>query len=108
MWFTEVQPHRSGAASLSVSFDGHDLLNLNIGPTWFEVYPFTGEEESLARVESIVRAVMAGHVEEGGSRWASFARIHTDRGTLHVGHMHMPWPWRRRHVRKYEPYAEGR
>ncbi len=106
MWFTEVRPRRSGAASLSLSFDGHDLLNLNVGPTWFEVFPFSGDVQSLAHVEGIVRAVVAGHVEEGGARWASFARIHTDKGTLHVGHLHIPWPWRRRQARAYEPYGD--
>jgi len=66
MWSTEVEPRRARAAPLSLSFDGHGLLNVNVGPTWFEVFPFGHDEESLAYLESIVRAVMAGRVEQGG------------------------------------------
>lgn len=106
MWFTEVEPRRSGAAPLSLSFDGQDLLNVNVGPTWFEVFPFGADDGSLTYLEGIVRAVTGGRVEESGSWWASFARIHTDNGTITVGHMHMPWPWRRRQVREYEPYDD--
>jgi len=108
MWFTEVEPRRPGAAPLSLSFDGQDLLNVNIGPTWFEVFPFGGDKESLAYLQGIIRAVMAGRVEESGSLSASFARVHTDNGTVNVGDVHAPWPWRWRQVREYQPYGDHR
>lgn len=108
MWLTEVDPRRPGAAPVSLSFDGQGLLKVNIGPTWFEVFPFGGDEESLAYVQDIVRAVMAGRVEESGSVSASFARVHIDNGTVKVGHVHAPWPWRWRQVREYQPYGNRR
>lgn len=107
MWFTEVEPKRQGAASLSLSFDGRDLRNVNVGPTWFELFPF-GSDDSLAYLEGIVRAVMAGRVEVSGTSARFFAHIHIDDGTVHVGHVHAPFPWRWRTTRRYQPYGDRR
>lgn len=106
MWFTEVDPRHAGAAPLSLSFDGQDLLNINVGPTWFEVFPFAGDDQSLSYLEGIVQAVMAGRVEESGASSTAFARIHTDDGTVHVGRVHAPWPWKLRKVRRYQAYGD--
>ena len=44
---------------MSLSFDGNDLLNVNIGPTWFEVIPF-GDKQSLAYLEGISGPCLRG------------------------------------------------
>ncbi|WP_448638245.1 hypothetical protein [Geodermatophilus sp. URMC 63] len=104
MWFVEVQPVNSRAAALSLAFDGHDLLNVNVGETWFEVFPF--DDDSLDYLRGIVRAVLAGRVEEVATRGSAFARLYTEAGTMRVGHVHWPWPWAWRSVRRYEPYGD--
>lgn len=103
MWFTEVEPAPTGAAPLSLAFDGDDLLNVHFGATWFELFPF--DDDALPYLESIVRAVLAGQVEESGTATRSFAHVHTAEGTVGVGHTHWPLPWRWRQVRRYEPYG---
>lgn len=103
MWFTEVTPRREGAAALSLAFDREDLLSITVGNTWFEWFPF--EESSLGRLREFVNAVLAGHVEEAGTRGNAFARIATVSGTMSVGAAHLPLPWRWRPRRHYRPYG---
>jgi hypothetical protein len=103
MWFVEVQPVNQRAAPMSLAFDGHDLLNLNVGATWFEVFPF--DDDSLDYLRRIVRAVLAGRVEEARTWGDAFARLYTEAGTLTVGHVHWQLPWRWRPVRRYESYG---
>lgn len=104
MWFVEVQPVNFRAAPMSLAFDGQDLLNVNVGATWFEVFPF--REDSLNWLRGIVRAVLAGRVEEARTWGDAFARLHTEAGTMRVGHVHWPLPWRWRPVRRYESYGD--
>lgn len=103
-WFVEVRPFNPRAASMDLAFDGHDLLNVNVGRTWFGIVPF--RDDSLDHLRHIVRAVLAGRIEEARTWGEGFARLYTDAGTAHVGHVHLPWPWRWRPVRRYEPYGE--
>lgn len=104
MWFVEVQPVNRRAAPLSLAFDGCDLLNVNVGATWFEVFPFG--DDSLDHLRAIVRAVLAGRVEEAPPRGSAFARLYTEAGTMRVGHVHWALPWAWRFVRRYEPYGD--
>ena len=104
MWFVEVQPVNDRAAAMSLGFDGHDLLNVNVGRTWFEVFPFG--DDSLDYLRGIVRAVLAGRVEEAKSWGDTFARLYTEAGTMRVGHVHLPLPWAWRSVRRYEAYGD--
>lgn len=104
MWFVEVQPVNHRAAPMSLAFDGHDLLDVNVGKTWFEVFPFG--EDSLDYLRGIVQAVLAGRIEEVGASGNAFARLHTEAGTMRVGHVHWPLPWAWRTVRRYEPYGD--
>jgi hypothetical protein len=104
MWFVEVQPVNRRAAPISMAFGGHDLLTVNVGATWFEVFPF--RDDSLDYLRGIVRAILAGRVEEARRSDSSFARPYTETGTTRVGHVHWPLPWGWRPVRRYEPYGE--
>jgi hypothetical protein len=104
MWFVEVQPVNDRAAPMRLAFDGHDLLNVNVAATWFEVFPFG--EDSLDYLRGVVRAVLAGHVEEAKTWGDAFGRLYTETGIVKAGHVHWPWPWAWRPVRRYEPYGE--
>lgn len=76
---------------------------------WFtEVQPSRRGAAPLSMYEGILRAVVAGRVEESGSASRSFARMHTAEGTVGVGHGHAPLPWRWRTVRRYESYGDRR
>ena len=102
MWFTQVRPRNSRAASLDIAVEDDRTLSITVGKTWFEV--FGDVQASLPELRDIVDAVFAGAVEESG--WQDgFARIRTKDGLVHVGAMHLPVPWRLRRVRRYEPYA---
>lgn len=103
MWFTEVEPHDEQAASLSVAFDGEDLLNVTVGNAHFEVFPF--DESSLDYLSAIVEAVAHGKVEETGSNDDAAMHIHTSLGIVRAGRLGLPWPWRWRRVRHYERYG---
>jgi len=102
MWFTQVRPRNSRAASLDIAVDDDRTLNLTVGRTWFEVF---GEvQASLPYLRDLVDAVFAGAVEESG--WHDgFARIKTRDALVRVGALHLPVPWRLRKVRRYESYA---
>ena len=104
MWIVEVRPVIERAAPMSLAFDGHDLLNVNVGRTWFEVFPFG--DDSLEYLRGIVRAVLAGRLEEAKTWGEAFARLHTEAGAMKVGHVHLPLPWAWRPVRRYEPYGD--
>lgn len=104
MWFVEVQPVNQRAAPMSLAFDGHDLLNVNLGKTWFEISSFG--DDSLNYLRGIVRAVLAGRLEEARTWGDAFARLYTEAATVRVGHVHWPLPWAWRPVRRYGPYGE--
>lgn len=111
MYFTEAQPVRTGAAPLSLGFDGcmgGDTLAFAFGNTSFDFFPFT-DETDLDCLRKLVRAVLAGRAEESGFKWAAHGRIFTEDGPVVVGHIGLPLPWRLRKalgvVRKYEPYG---
>lgn len=106
MYFTEVEPTRPGAASLSIAHDGSgggDTLHLTFGHTSFELFPF--QETDLGYLRDLVQAVLAGRVEESGSVRDGHGRIYTNHGVVRVGAMHLPLPWRLRKTRRYEPYG---
>lgn len=105
MWFTELTPSRRSAARLSIAFDGDDLLSCVVGATWFEIFPFAASDDEVARVRELVDAVIAGRVEESGMRGKEFARIELASGPLSVGAAHLPWPWKGRASRRYQPYV---
>jgi hypothetical protein len=104
MWFVEVMPVNLDAASLSVAFDGTDLLSVMVGRTWFEVFPVRSSED-LGHLRSIAEAVFAGDVEEAGASGRSFARIGSGQAAIHVGHVHLPLPWKARRRRRCAPYG---
>lgn len=103
MWFTEVEPNVPNAAPLSVAYQDETTLNLNIGNLWVEI--FGKVEGNVPYLREIVAAVFAGQVEEAGSPSSAFGRLQTASGTVHVGAMHLPLPWRWRQVRRYSPYC---
>jgi hypothetical protein len=106
MWFVEVEPANAQAARLSVAFDGDDLLNINVGDTWFEVFPF--RESGIDDFRRVVRAIFAGRIEEagGGREGGGTARIYTDMGRPRTVGAAFPWPWQWRMHDRYEPYGE--
>ena len=52
MWFTEVRPHNSRAASLDIAAE-EGAINITVGRTWFEV--FGDVQESPTRSTRISR-----------------------------------------------------
>lgn len=63
MWFTQVRPRNSRAASLDIAVE-ENTINITVGRTWFEV---VGDvQESLPYLRDLVDAVFAGAVEESG------------------------------------------
>lgn len=105
MWFTEVQPRAEGPAPLSVSAQDADTLHITVGNISFEV--FGDVRANLPYLREIVQAVAAGDVEEAGPRSHSYGRIDTRSGTVHVGAVHLPAPWRRRRARRYRPFGDN-
>jgi hypothetical protein len=73
MWWTEVQPSRSGAARLTGGFDGDDLLSITVGATWFELFGVRGSAD-LDKFRDNVVAVFAGEIQETGHPNAAFAK----------------------------------
>ena len=101
MWFTQVRPRNSRAASLDIAVE-EGTINITVGRTWFEV--FGDVQKSLPYLRELVDAVFAGAVEEAGRKESAFARIQTKDALVQVGAVHLPLPWRLRKVRRYEPY----
>jgi hypothetical protein len=106
MWFTKVTPHDPAAASVSVAFDEPDLLSINVGHTWFEIFPVTAPDQ-LDYLRDIIDAVLAGRVEEAGLPGKEYARIDTKSGPVGVGAAHPPWPWKGRMTHRYKPYGSS-
>lgn len=104
MWFTEVSPHRDGAAAISLGFDGEDLLTVTVGKTWIEMFPFS--QATLHRLRDFLDAVLAGQIEEVTHLDSAFAWVLTASGTMTGGSAHLPLPWRWRRPRRYQPYGE--
>lgn len=106
MWFVQVEPVNGQAASLEVGVDG-DVLSVTVGHTCFEMFPV--DESSLDNFRQIVRAVLAGRIEEAGPKreGAGTARIFTDNGPATVG-VRFPWPWRLRPHCRYQGYDADR
>jgi hypothetical protein len=102
MFFTSVEPRRPDAASLHVAYEDERTLNLTVGNIWIEI--FGKVQDNLGYLREIVAAVLKGDVEEAGSPDNAFGRIHTASGTVHVGAMHLPLPWKLRKRRGYVPY----
>lgn len=105
MWFTQVTPKHKGAAPIVIAAEDATTLNVTIGNTWFEM--LGPVPKNLPRLREIVEGVLAGRMEEAGSKAGSYARIHGSSRTVSVGHMHLPWPWRLRRARRYAPYGEA-
>lgn len=61
---------------------------------------------ALSHLRGIVRAILAGRVEEARTWGSAFARLSREGRTITVGHLHWPVPWRWRPVRRYEPYGD--
>ncbi len=63
MYFTEVEPARTGAMSVSLGCDGccwgGDTVLVTFGSTSFEVFPFR-DDSDLAYLRQLVDAVLAG------------------------------------------------
>lgn len=105
MWFVQVAPVNGRAVPLEVGVDGDDL-SVTVGRTCFEMFPVS--ESSLDNFRQIVRAILAGRIEEAGPKreGAGTARIFTDNGPVTVGVL-FPWPWRLRPHRRYQGYGAG-
>lgn len=84
-----------------------DPVSVMIGRTWFEVFPLRSSED-VGHLRSIAEAVFAGDVEEAGALGPPFARIGSGQATIHVGHAHLPLPWKARRRHRYAPYGTAR
>ena len=103
MWLVEVGPVNPAAASLSIGYDGSDLLSIAIGRTWFELFPVRLSED-LPYLRTIVEAVFAGEVKEAGRSGRFFAKIGSGKSTINVGHVHLPLPRAARRWHRYAAY----
>ena len=103
MWFVEVRPANTRAARIDIAFDGDDLINITVGETWFEMFPFA--DGTLDGIRTIVAAVAAGGFEEvrGSLFGEGRGRLYTETGTWRVGALGLPLPWRLPPRRRYEP-----
>ncbi|WP_353953188.1 hypothetical protein V6K52_07095 [Knoellia sp. S7-12] len=105
MWSVEVRPRSASAANLDMGFDGDDLLNVNIGNIWFEVFPVRSVDD-LTYAKEIAEAVFAGRLEESGPASEAYGRLLLEDGPVAVGRVHLPWPWKARPLkRRYTPYT---
>ncbi|MEO6472467.1 MAG: hypothetical protein ABIR57_11005 [Aeromicrobium sp.] len=102
MWFTEIEPVGSGAATVSL-YHGGDTLNVYFGSTWFEYFPF--DVADLREIEPMVCALCEGDFEQAGTEDRSYARIFAPGRTWRVGHAHWPWPWKWRRKKRFPAYA---
>lgn len=98
MWFTEVVPTQLDAAFLSVAFDGHDLVSVVVGRTWFEMFPIN--DDFWQELQEIVDAVFAGQVVEQGRPEQTAAILGSESSQIKVG----AWPAEVRPERRYVPY----
>ena len=104
MWFVEVRPRLASAARFDIGYDRAGLLNVTVGNIWFEV-PVTNVED-LNYAKELAEAVFAGRVEESGRKSNAHGRIPLEGGSVGVGAVHIPWPWRPQlSVRRYAAYA---
>jgi hypothetical protein len=88
-----------------MAFDGDDLLSVEIGNIFFEVFPVRSVEE-LNYAKEIAEAVFAGRVDESGPPSGAYGHLLLKDRTVGVGRVHLPWPWRARRLkRRYAPYA---
>ena len=102
MWFTEVRPVVEDAADFDIAFDGSDLINMNVGNTW---YAMEYDESAVEEIGAVVEAVIFGRFQESGSKDNSFIRFNTELGSVGGGVLHVPIPWAWRRVRRFAPYA---
>lgn len=103
MWFVEVVPQNDLAAPLSVAFDGHDLVTITVGRTWFEVFPVK-QVADLDYIGELAAAVFEGNLEE--TERGGFGRLSLlDGRVIRIGVLHLPIPWKLRRVRRYAPYG---
>lgn len=105
MWFVEIEPSGPGPASITL-YHGGDTLNICLGPTWFEYYPF--DLDDLPAIEGVVGAARDAKFEQAGSEilGQTFARIYAPDQMWRVGHVHV-WPWAWRRKKRYEPYPRA-
>jgi hypothetical protein len=103
MWFVEVRPHRTGAASVSVIVDGDELL-LSFGKSRTEIW--RGDIPPVERLRMFLDAIFAGDFEEAGLGNDRFVRGRLPSGrTFRCGSMHLPIPWVLRRKTRYLPYS---
>lgn len=98
MWFTEVVPTQPDAAFLSVAFDGHDLVSMVIGRTWFELFPVN--DDLWYELREIVDLVLSGQVVEQGGLDQTAAILGSGSAQIKVG----AWPAEPLPERRYGPY----
>jgi hypothetical protein len=99
-----ITPSNRKAARVVVTYHGGDTAGVGFGRT--EVELWDDDPRALAHsVGRFLEAVFAGRFLEAGTGDA-FARVTFADGThTYAGRVHMPWPWRLRHTRRYEPYS---
>jgi hypothetical protein len=106
IWGMDITPSNSGAAAVFVTYHGGDTAGVGFGKTEVELW----DDDPLALAEYVRRfleAAFAGRFVEAGIGDA-FARVTFADGTrASVGRVHLPWPWRLRRTRTYEPYVSG-
>lgn len=97
-WFTEVVPTQPDAAFLSVAFDGHDLVSVVIGRTWFELFPVN--DDLWHELREIIDLVLSGQVVERGGLEQTAAILGSGSAQIKVG----AWPAEPLPERRYVPY----
>ena len=101
MWFIEVTPRRSDAASVSIGVDGDELL-LTFARTRVELW--SGTPTPIEQLGQFLGSIFAGDFEEAGSG-DGFAKGRFPSGKLfRCGSMHLPLPWAWRRKTRYSSY----
>ncbi len=108
MWFVEVEPARSGAATVSVGIMGDEFV-LSLPNSHWEIWRSKRGPDPLVLLSEDIEAVFAGRVEEGG--WGNDRPVRltlADGRNRSLGAMRLPIPWRWRRRTAYEPYSGER
>lgn len=108
MWFVEVEPERTGAASVSIGIMGDEFV-LSLPNSHWEIWRSKRGPDPLVLLSEDIDALFAGRVEEGG--WGSDRPVRltlTDGRNRSLGAMRLPVPWRWRRRTAYASYNGGR